>query len=252
MSFDPTVVHHGEFRKGTDTDEFNDIWVDESHPCGNQAAGLFEGGGMPASYGILDPNHPDFDQITDFGRAVDGQMKMNEYLVLSAVRASGEKDIPVPIFVLDSITPNEAVFRAADWYGNPLPAGSSVQTLLSVRGEPDLNSPEFDLRDNFDHPNYKQVVGFELDTGTGYSYEGFDCVFGTDQLTVKVIPETPFKNGDKMRFNAGGCDNVHLWQSDFMHRIYRGVAILNIPGISAEGIPFSAEPRTPIVTVDSL
>ena len=87
-----------------------------------------------------------------------------------------------------------------------------------------------------------------------FSYEGFQTEFGADGLSVRVIPDEdkPFQNGDVIRFNGGGCDSTHLWQSDCMHRIYRGMAILSIPGISAEGIPISAEPRTPIVTVSGL
>ena len=256
-SFDPTVVCHGEMAVDGDNDGLADTWSDDPHPCGNIAERL--------------GNLAD-ERDNDFGRAMDGQMKMAEYTVLSAARTAGEVNIPIPVFELDTISSTEAVFRVEDFNGNDLPTGSSVETLFTVRGEPDLADPAFDLRDTLEHPNYKKIIGFErgriiddienpptntnmpfLDPNS-FSYEGFQTEFGADGLSVRVIPDEdkPFQNGDVIRFNGGGCDSTHLWQSDCMHRIYRGMAILSIPGISAEGIPISAEPRTPIVTVSGL
>ena len=264
-SFDPTVVCHGEMGTDSDDDGFNDVWSDDPHPCGNAVERFaFPAAGNDVEY---DMNHPDADIVYDFGRAIDGTIKMNEYLVLSAARTAGEVNIPIPVFELDTISPTEAVFRVKNFddlvnggNGDNLPTGSKVETLFTVRGEPDLTDTSW-LRDTdvqlgegngLEHPNYKKIIGFELNTGTGFSYEGFETDFGTDDLSVRVIPTVPFKNGDVIRFNGGGCDSVHLWQSDCMHRIYRGMAILSIPGISAEGIPISAEPRSPIVTVSGL
>jgi len=264
-SFDPTVVCHGEMGTDSDGDGLNDVWSDDPHPCGNIVERLaFPAAGRDPEY---DMDHPDADIVNDFGRAMDGPMKMNEYLVLSAARTSGEVIIPIPVFELDTISPTEAVFRVKNFddlvnggNGDNLPTGSKVETLFTVRGEPDLTDTSW-LRDTdvqlgegngLEHPNYKKIIGFELNTGTGFSYEGFETDFGTDDLSVRVIPTVPFKNGDVIRFNGGGCDRVHLWQSDCMHRIYRGMAFLSIPGISSEGIPISAEPRSPIVTVSGL
>ena len=268
-SFDPTVVCHGEMAIDADNDGFADTWADDPHPCGNIVERrAFPKEGDPVEY---DMTHPDADIVNDFGRAMDGQMKMAEYTVLSAARTAGETkltatdntvvDIPIPVFDLETpMTSNEAVFSVKDFNGNALPQGSSVETLFTVRGEPDLTDTSW-LRDTDDqlgegngleHPNYKKIIGFELDTGSGFTYGGFETDFGDDGLSVKVIPDVPFKNGDVIRFNGGGCDSAHLWQSDCMHRIYRGMAILSIPGISTEGIPISAEPRTPIVTVSGL
>lgn len=235
-SFDPTVVCHGEMAVDGDNDGLADTWSDDPHPCGNIAERL--------------GNLAD-ERDNDFARAMDGQMKMAEYTVLSAARTAGEVNIPIPVFELDTISSTEAVFRVKDFNGNDLPQGSSVETLFTVREEPDLTDSSW-LRDTLVHPNYKKIIGFELDTGTGFSYEGFETDFGSDGLSVRVIPDVPFKNDDVIRFNGGGSDSTHLWQSDCMHRIYRGMAILSIPGISAEGIPISAEPRTPIVTVSGL
>lgn len=269
MSFDPTVVCHGEMGADGIGDGIVDTWADDSHPCGNNV----ERRAFPEEFNLPGPpeydmDHPDAAISNDFGRAIDGQIKFNEYTVLSAARTAGEVDIPIPIFELESIAETEAVFRVKDYNGNALPQGSKVETLFSLRNELDDNGNVIDLTNSswfrdteeilgegkgLDHPNYKKILGFELDQGDGYSWDvGFQTEFGDDDLSVKVIPDVPFKNGDEIRFNSGGSDSYHLWSSDCMHRIYRAMPILNIPGISAEGIPISAEFRTPVVTVSGL
>ena len=282
-SFDPTVVCHGEMVKDSDGDGFMDLWSDDPHPSGNNVETLASpAGNKPVEY---DMDHPDADIVNDFGRALDGTMKMMEYTVLSSARTANQVNIPIPVFGFDGLNDDgEAVFRVENFNGNALPTGSKLETLFSLRNELDDDGIVIDLTNSswlrdteevlgpgkgLEHPNYKKIIGFErgriADPPIGntnvpdfdpdsFSYEGFQTEFGTDGLSVRVIPDSdkPFQNGDVIRFNGGGCDSVHLWQSDCMHRIYRAMPILNIPGISAEGIPISAEPRTPIVTISGL
>ncbi len=178
-----------------------------------------------------DTSHPSDDDP-------DGLPLMYRHAAVAILHALGDISFTIPTWEMTTLdaSGNYVEFQASGGAG-------TLTTLRLQRAEAAITG----------QPHYTEVMGFEIDQGSGFVASGFTATVVDDtNRIVRITPDTPFVNNDAVRFGWGGSTGHRIYQTDFTNEVYKNVPIIDYSLPEYPGVPVAPYPRSDNYTVSGL